>query len=601
MTGVVSRGLSVVDRDADVSTPTRVARWAREQPEVAALSGRGEVLTYAQLYERAGRLATVLRAHGIGRGELVALSLERSPDLVVAALAVLFTGAGYVGVDVDEPDLRLSAILADSGASVVLSRAATRERFVGGAAQVLSIEDALARSVPATEPAEPDPTDVCYVTYTSGSTGTPKGVLVPHRGVANLVSWYRQAFGARPGDRITQLARPSFDAWALEVWPCLANGATLCLAEKSVPDSPAAFAGWLAAEGVTISFLTTALAVEMLDEPWQAPDLALRVMLLGGEKLHRPPRAQLPFRLYNLYGPTEASVVATCGEVPAGAPRDLPPPIGWALPNTRAHVLDERREPVPPGTVGELYVGGTGVALGYLNRPELTDTRFVPDPFAGGDARMYATGDLVRQRPDGALDFIGRVDGQVKLRGFRIELGEVESALNQLAGISEAVVVKHDQDSRLAAYLVPADPADPPDQRRLRQDLALRLPDYMIPQTIELLDALPLTPHGKVDRAALARRPLPGTGNGTGTGGDTAAPTYRTDTERVLAQIWCEVLGITAVDREDSFFDLGGDSLQAMRMATRARGHGIQMGAEDVFENEVLHELAASVSAAAGA
>ncbi|WP_079318994.1 non-ribosomal peptide synthetase [Microbispora sp. GKU 823] len=586
---------SIAVRGAYTSVPSRIAWWAQVQPQRPAIVHAGTVVTYAELYDRARRLAAVLRTRGVTPGTFVALALERSPDLVVAALGVLLAGGAYVGTDVDEPEPRLNAILADSGASLVLTRAARADRFAGGPVPALPVEEALAEEAVADEVAEALPSDAFYVVYTSGSTGRPKGVVVAHEGVSNLVAWYHQAFEVRPSDRMTQLARPSFDAWALEVWPCLSGGATLCLVETRLPESPLDFVRWLAAEQITVCFLTTALAVEMLDQPWASHGAALRVMLTGGEKLHRHPPRGLPFRLYNLYGPTETTVVATWTEVPPRASGDdQAPPIGRPLPGLHAYVLDAERRPVPPGTVGELYVGGVGVARGYLNRPELTAERFLPDPFVPeADARMYATGDLVRELPDGALDFVGRADDQVKLRGFRIELGEVETALNRLAGVREAVVVLHERGDRLVGYVVPEDPGNPPEAGELRRELGLQVPDYMVPHTVTLLEALPLTPHGKADRKALAGRPLP---VGRGTDGDQQ---FRTDTERVLAELWCEVLEVSSVGREDSFFELGGDSLHAMRLANRARERGIRLGADDLFEFDVLHELAASMNAAA--
>ncbi|MFC0863838.1 amino acid adenylation domain-containing protein [Sphaerimonospora cavernae] len=573
-----------------ISVPARIAWWAQVQPHQPAVVHGDRALTYAELYDRACRLAGVLRARGVTRGTLVALSMDRSPELVTAALAVLLAGGVYVGTDVDEPDVRLGAILADSGARLVITRADAAGRFAGGPARPLAVEEASAAEPASGEIAEPMPSDGFYVVYTSGSTGVPKGVLVTHAGVSNLVTWYHEAFEVRPGDRMTQLARPSFDAWALEVWPCLSGGATLCLVDKRLPDSPAEFARWLAAQRVTVCFLTTVLAVEMLDQTWAGYGGALRVMLTGGEKLHRHPPEGLPFRLCNLYGPTETTVVATWTEVPPRASTEEAPPIGRPLPGLRAHIMDSRRRPVPPGTVGELYVGGVGVAQGYLNRPELTAERFLPDPFATGeDARMYATGDLVRELPDGALDFVGRADDQVKLRGFRVELGEVESVLNRLPGVREAVVVLHERGDRLVACVVPADPADPPEPGGLRGDLASRLPDYMVPHVVTLLDALPLTPHGKADRKALAARPLPSVESAAG------ARVFHTETESALAALWCEVLEVGSVGREDGFFELGGDSLLAMRLATRARERGIRLSADDLFEFDVLHELAAFI------
>ncbi|MEU1733451.1 non-ribosomal peptide synthetase [Streptosporangium sp. NPDC020145] len=593
------------------AVPALVARWARARPDHPAIVSAGTELTYGELVERAGRMASVLRSHGVERGTLVPLVVERSAELVVAALAVLFAGGAYVGVDVDEPDARLGAIVADSGAPLVVTRAATAGRLGGGPAKVLAVEELLAADAPVSLPPEASPLppvspspergpslgagplpevtagDVCYVTYTSGSSGTPKGVMVAHGGLSNLVSWYGQAFGVGPEDRITQFARPSFDAWALEVWPCLAWGATLRLVEGRLPDSPADFAEWLARERITVCFLTTVLAVEMFDQPWDLYGHAPRVLLLGGERLRRHPPFGLPFAVYNLYGPTETTVVATWAELdPADVVGGQDPPIGRPLPGLRTHVLDAERRPVPPGTVGELYVAGAGVALGYLRRPELTEERFPADPFTPG-GRAYATGDLVRELPGGALVFVGRADDQVKLRGFRIELGEVETALTRLPGVREAAVVLHERGDRLVGYVVSDGLTEDPGE-----GLAALLPAHMVPQTIVTVERLPLTPHGKLDRDALARRPLPAR-----VAGETG---FLTEAERVLAEIWCDVLDLDEVGRQDSFFDLGGDSLSAMRLASRARERGIRLGAEDVFEHEVLHELAAAVDATAG-
>ncbi|MFF4988030.1 amino acid adenylation domain-containing protein [Streptosporangium saharense] len=569
------------------AVPALVARWARARPDHPAIVSAGTELTYGELVERAGRMASVLRSHGVDGGTLVPLVVERSPELVVAALAVLFAGGAYVGVDVDEPDARLGTIVADSGAPLVVTRAATAGRLGGGAAKVLAVEELLAADAPVCPPLDVTTEDVCYVTYTSGSSGTPKGVMVPHGGLANLVSWYGRAFGVRPEDRITQFARPSFDAWALEVWPCLAWGATLRLVEGRLPDSPADFAEWLAQERISVCFLTTVLAVEMFDQPWDLYGSAPRVLLLGGERLRRHPPFGLPFAVYNLYGPTETTVVATWAELdPADVVGGQDPPIGRPLPGLRAYVLDADRHPVPPGTVGELYVAGAGVALGYLRRPELTEERFPADPFTPGE-RVYATGDLVRELPGGALVFVGRADDQVKLRGFRIELGEVETALSRLPGVREAAVVLHERGDRLVGHVVTDGPVED-----LGEKLAGLLPTHMVPQTIVPVERLPLTPHGKLDRDALARRPLPARA--------TSEAGFLSEAERVLAEIWCDVLELDEVGRQDSFFDLGGDSLSAMRLASRARERGIRLGAEDVFEHEVLHELAAAIGATAG-
>ncbi|MFJ4100271.1 non-ribosomal peptide synthetase [Amycolatopsis japonica] len=564
------------------SAPERFVRWAERAPDRMAVVHGDVAWTYGDLLERVSRLRDVLAANGVGPATRVALLLDRSPELVAATLAVSLSGAAYVGLDLNEPGPRLATMLDDADCRLILTRAADDSRLPEGDHPVLVVDDVLDGQGSTGEFVSPAPGDACYVTYTSGSTGLPKGVLVPHRGLTNLVNWYQETFEVVPGDRMPQLARPSFDGWSLEVWPCLANGATLCIPDEGIRRSAVELARWLCREEITTCFVTTALGVELFGQPWAELGSRLRSLLVGGEKLPAYPPAGLPFRLYNVYGPTETSMLATCGEM--STPRSGAPPIGTPLANVRAHVLDERLSPVPAGAVGELYLGGEGVALGYLNRPELTALKFVDGP----SGRQYATGDLVRVRPGGSIEFVGRVDNQVKLRGFRIELGEVEAAVRSLPGVRDAVAVIHTPESgggRLMAYVRP-DPRRRPDGSGLRARLSEVLPDYMVPTEVTVLDAFPLTPHGKTDRGELARRAPSG-------GGDGDAPA--TDLERVLAELWCEVLSIGSVSREDSFFDLGGDSLTAMRLAARARARGIRLGAEHLFEYEVLHELAAEL------
>ncbi|QKW35608.1 non-ribosomal peptide synthetase [Actinomadura sp. NAK00032] len=579
----------------------RIERWARERPDLPAVRSGGRVLGYGELVAAAGRLAARLRRSGVGRDTLVPLWMEASPELVVAALGVLSAGGAYVGMDVDDPADRAKVILADCAAPVVLTSRALAGEVPASGAEVLIVEDLAAGG--GAPPADPDvrPGDLCYVTFTSGSTGVPKGVLVEHGGVAGLVSWYVREFGIAPGDRMPQLARPSFDGWALEVWPCLGGGATLCLAGRRLPGSPQDLVDWLVRERVTVGFFTTALAVQLLDAHWPGPGGAFRAMLLGGEKLPAPPRVHPPFALHHVYGPTETTMLATCGEIPADAPRDASPPIGRPLPGLTGHVLDERRRSVPDGAPGELHIEGAAVARGYLNRPALTAERFRAGAAPG--SRVYATGDLVRRRPDGALEFLGRTDAQIKLRGFRIEPGEIETAMLAVPGVAGAAAVVHeppgrrDPDARrLVGYWTAARGAVPPDAGEITERLAERLPHYMVPAAIVRLDSLPLTPHGKTDRAALAARE-PARPAERETGRDLA---YRSDTERVLAEVWAKVLGVPEVGRDDGFFDLGGDSLLAMRAAAEARRRGVRLVAEDLFETDVLGELAAALDGRSG-
>lgn len=590
----------------------RILHWAREQPGQPAIVSDAETVSYGELVRRAARIARALRAAGVARDATVPLWLERSADLVACALGVLLAGGAYVGMDVHEPSARAAAILADCDAPAVLTdreHAATLPAPSGGET-VLLIEDLeLGRADddpgPLPEKSGSTPDDLFYVTFTSGSTGTPKGVMVEHGGVACLVDWYVHEFGVGPGDRMPQLARPSFDGWALEVWPCLAGGATLCLAARRLPDSAQDVVDWLTGHGVSVGFFTTALALQLLAARWPEPGAGtMRAMLLGGEKLHAPPAVRPPFRLFHVYGPTETTMLATCGEITDDLPPDASPPIGWTLPGLRGLVLDERLEPVPDGEPGELHLEGFQVARGYLGHPDLTAARFRTAP--GADpairgSRIYATGDVVRRLPGGGFVFVGRTDDQVKLRGFRIEPGEVEAAMLTADGVARAAVVVHEppgetgpEARRLVGYWVARNAAAAPDDDLLKKHLTDALPGYMVPHALVRLDELPLTPHGKTDRRALSARPL------TLSRAEPAEQEYHTPLERRLAELWCSVLGVPSVARDDSFFDLGGDSLLAMRVAAEARRQGLQFGAEDLFETDVLCELAAFLAAPAG-
>ncbi|MFL6162151.1 MAG: non-ribosomal peptide synthetase [Jatrophihabitantaceae bacterium] len=578
--------------DAELVT-ARIGRWARLQPSCPAVVSGRQSLSYGELYARANALAAELRASSVRRDVLVPLWLDRSPELVVGALAVWLAGGAYVGMDTSDPPARISGILADCASPVVLTSQALAGRLPPGAPRAIVVDqpapDVAANAGGRSGPAGPMPSDLSYVTFTSGSTGNPKGALLEHEGVARLVAWYLDTFGIVPGDRMPQLARPSFDGWALEVWPCLAGGATLCVTEQRLPDSAQDLADWLQRERVTVGFFTTALAVQLLQARWPAGG-AMRAMLLGGEKLHAPPAVHPPFKLYHVYGPTETTMLASCGEIAAGAPRDVAPPIGHTLPGLTARVLDEQLRPVPDGEPGELHLSGVAVARGYLNRPELTAERFRADPYAAATgARMYATGDLVRRLPDGQLAFLGRTDNQVKVRGFRIEPGEIEQALMAAAGVAQAAVVVRDdggETRQLVGYWVAAGEAGP-DASALRDHLSRQLPQYMIPHALIRLDALPLSAHGKINRRALAERELLAQADPA----DDPAPALG-PTEQLLAELWGRVLGRAPASRYDSFFDLGGDSLLAMRLANDARRHGLRLGAEDLFETEVLCELA---------
>ncbi|MDQ2586615.1 non-ribosomal peptide synthetase [Saccharothrix yanglingensis] len=525
-----------------------------------AVSGVGGALTHEQLAARAEQVAALLRSHGAGLGSVVALCLPRTPDLVAAVLGVWKAGAAYVPLDPGWPADRLALMLADSGATVLVTDRAFPA--YGGTAVGLADADAFP-TTPTTSPACGE--DLAYVIYTSGSTGTPKGVEVPHRAVVNLLVSFRQLFALGPEDRLAAVTTLSFDISVLELLLPLAAGAEVLVVPAETAGDGAALRSLLVEREVT--------AVQATPATWRLLHAAGGVpagvvtRICGGEALPRDLADDLlsdDALLWNAYGPTETTVWSSAGLVePSPAPVVLGPPIG----NTRLYVLGPALEPVPPGVVGELHIGGSGVARGYRARPALTASRFVPDPFSREPGRrLYATGDLVRHREDGTLEFLGRTDHQVKVRGFRIELGEVEAALVACDGVREAVVLPVDE--RLVAYLVVDDPSvegTPVDGTwaRVRARLAERLPDYMLPATAVLLDAFPLTPNGKTDRKAL---PPPV----WGAGGERVPP--RDAVERVLADVWAEVLGVPEVGVHDDFFALGGHSLLAAKVLARVRG-----------------------------
>ncbi|HEX5759683.1 MAG TPA: amino acid adenylation domain-containing protein, partial [Thermoanaerobaculia bacterium] len=580
-----------------------VAEQAARAPEALALAMGGRRWTYGELNAAANRLARKLRQLGVGPEVPVGVLLERSPELVVAELAALKAGGAYLPLDPAYPPERLAFMLSDAGVAALVTDRALAGRAAGAAVPVLVLEELEAElaALPGGDlPDAAEPGDaagrLAYVIYTSGSTGRPKGVEVAHGGLANLVAWHRQVYGVAAGDRATLLAGPAFDASVWEVWPYLAAGASLHVPDAETRADPERLLNWLAAERVTLAFLPTPLAEAVMELPAPA-GLALSALLTGGDRLRRAPAAGLPYRLVNHYGPTESTVVATAGDVPPAPPdgRAAAPTIGLAIANTRLHVLDRDGNPVPVGVPGELFVGGAGLARGYRGRPDLTAERFVPDAWSGEPgARLYATGDLVRRRRDGELEFLGRTDHQVKVRGFRIELGEIEAVLAAHPAVRQAVVVAREEkdsgEKRLVGYVVPQN-GETVDGDALRAHLAAKLPDYMVPAAFVLLPGLPLTPNGKVDVRALPE-PEP---SAEGEEGHVAP---RTPMEELLAGVWARVVGVPRVGAHDHFFRLGGHSLLATQALSRVRdATGAEVPLATLFEEPVLAGFARAVEA----
>ncbi|WP_455753774.1 amino acid adenylation domain-containing protein [Streptomyces koyangensis] len=569
------------------------ARQAALRPDAVAVATAERQLTYGELDRRANRLAHHLRALGVGPDVPVALFLERDLELLVGMVAVVKAGGAYVPLAPGLPAERLGFIVEDTAAPVVITTGELVDGLPRGTACRAVLLDRDARRIaarPATEPpAEAGPDHLAYLVYTSGSTGTPKGVMVPHRALADLCAWHVDVYDVGPEDRTAQTAGLGFDAAVWEIWPALTAGARIDLPSDAVLGNPAALVEWLTDRRTTVCFLATPLAEVVLEQPAVA-GTHLRTLLTGGDTLHRSPAAGLPFRLVNNYGPTESAVVATAGEAhPAedgGAPA-----IGRPVDNSSAYVLDRYGRPVPTGVAGELHLAGEGLARGYAQRPALTAERFVADPFGPPGSRMYRTGDLVRYRPDGSLDYLGRIDSQVKLRGFRIELGEIENVLAGLAEVSQAAVLVEEvpgRAGRLVAYTVAEEGATVrPEELTARTREVL--PGYMVPARVEVLPAMPLTPNGKIDRRALAAA-----APGTTSPGAHVAP--RTETERALAGIWAEVLSVARVGVEDNFFALGGDSILSLQVVARARRAGLRLLSRDIFRHQTVAALAPHVA-----
>lgn len=541
------------------SAPTD--RGARE----AVRDARGQTLSHANLEARSNLFARALRAHGIGRGDRVGLCLPRSVDLVVAVLAVLKSGAAYVPLDPTYPAHRLQAMAADARLAAVLIEAATAPRLDIPGVPLIDPGDPGFTAGHSSAALTPDtgrdagPDDPAYMIYTSGSTGTPKAVQVPHRAVTNFLASMAREPGLGADDVLFAVTTLSFDISVLELLLPLAVGARVVLASHEQTRDPHALLAAVEGCGATVMQATPSTWRILLEAGWRG-NPRLRA-LVGGEALAVDLAERLVERcgaVWNMYGPTESTVWSTCWRVTR--PRDGIS-IGRPIANTVVHILDDALRPVPIGVPGEIYIGGAGVALGYFRRPELTAERFLPDPFASDSTHMYRTGDLGRWRHDGQLEHLGRLDHQVKVRGFRIEPGEIEAALRDAGDVAQCLVTApamHGGDRRLVAYIVPR-AGRSLQTAELRDALRSRLAEHMVPQHFVALDALPLLPNGKIDRAAL---PVPSTDRPDG-----QAPQQppATDDETIIAAIWRELLGVDVVERTDNFFDLGGHSLLAMR------------------------------------
>ncbi len=605
-----------VDLPAELTVHELFAAAARRVPAAVAVSCGGRLLLYGDLDARADRLARRLARHGVGPEVRVALCLERTPEMVVALLAVLKAGGAYVPLDPSHPAERLGWILEDSGAAILVADRASLAALPRHPAVVI---DPAAVEAGETSPHDGPPVrhsgpqNLAYVIYTSGSTGRPKGVEVVHRGVVNYLASMARRPGIAPRDVILALTTLSFDIAVTELLLPLVVGARLELVDRETAADADRLGAVIDAAGVTLMQATPSTWTLLLEGGWRGrPSL---VTLAGGEALPPVLADRLLERvdsLWNVYGPTETTVWSTLHPMARGDKRVF---IGRPLANTTVDVLERGGEPAPWGVPGELCIGGEGLARGYSGRPDLTAERFIPDPFGGvrppdgaagaaldrgargAGRRLYRTGDLARRLSGGELELLGRVDNQVKVRGFRIELGEVEAALAGLAGVAQAAVVVRQRgagERLLEAFVVPVPAAAPP-PGELRAGLKERLPEYMVPAVFTLLPSLPVTPSGKVDRRALSRL---APGAPAGAPAEPAAEP-RNAAEALLAAIWAAVLGRDRVGIHDNFFELGGDSILAIRVVARARQGGLRFTPRHLFQHQTIAALAASVASAA--
>ena len=592
------------ERRPDVASPGRervcvpelVEQQCQGRPAAIAVAASSSTLSYGALDRLANQLAHRLRQFGVGPDRLVGVYMERSPASVIAMLACFKAGGAYLPLDPSVPAERLAFMLSDANVTAVVCSAVLSQDLPAGSWQTVVFD-----------PTEPEwaagseerlevtvqPEHLAYVIYTSGSTGKPKGVEITHRNLSNLVAWHVRAFGVSAADRASLQAAVGFDASVWELWPYLASGAMVAIPEASVRNHPESLRDWLVANLITIAFLPTAMAEQVLSLRWPK-ELALRTLLTGADTLRRRPDPSLPFRLVNNYGPTECTVVATSGVVVPDASATRPPSIGSAIDGTEIHILDESMHPVKNGDAGEIYIGGDSVGRGYRNNPALTAERFVLNPNAvSQNDRLYRTGDLARFLANGEIEFLGRADEQLKIRGFRVEPGEIVGALDAHPAVQASAVqllgAPGNQEKKLVAYVV-LNAAATVSADELRQALNQRLPDYMVPAVFVKMEALPLTLNGKVDYAAL---PVPAAPNALPEA-QYVAP--RTLVEQRLAAILSPLLRVERVSVKDNFFLLGGHSLLGTQLLTKIRdAFGVDLSLLSLFDHPTLEGMSIEV------
>jgi amino acid adenylation domain-containing protein len=575
------------------TVPSMFSSQATLHPDALAVAWSDGRLTYGELDAWSSALAERLRAFGLAHDEPVGLYFESSVEFIVAALGVWKAGGAYLPIDPAYPAERAAYILSDSGAPIVLTRRGLTSKLGTGSWSTLCIEDvSVAKEREPIASAAVAADDLAYIIYTSGSTGQPKGVEITHGNLLNLVEWHNREFSVTASDRATQVAGPGFDAAVWELWPYLSTGASIHLPSPEARLSAEQLQDWLISEEATITFLPTVMAEEVLRLSWPA-DTVLRFLLTGGDALHIFPPSGLPFDLINNYGPTECTVVATSASVKDPLAGQSSPAIGRPILNTTIYLLEESGREVTEGETGELYISGRSVGRGYRNRPDLTAASFVPVTTSSGTERTFRTGDLARRLPDGQLAFVGRVDDQLKIRGFRVEPDEIACVLNRHPSIVSSAVIACNEgvEKRLVAYVVLA-PGVELWEREVRDLVTRSLPDYMMPASFVLLDRIPVTANGKLDKTA-----LPAATEKNQLRRDSyVAP--RTELEEMVEAIVTPILGLARVSIHDNFFLLGGHSLMGAQVIAKVRDiFGVELSLRNVFECPTVSKLAGRIEA----
>lgn len=571
-----------------------VAQQAKRTPEAIAVVFQENYLSYAELNRQANQLAHHLQARGVGPDVPVGICMERSPELVIGLLGILKAGGAYVPLDPAYPQERLIFMLEDAHIQVVVLQEKLLDRFCAPNASIICVErdrQFIAQQSQEAPCSNVGGANLAYILYTSGSTGQPKGVEIVHANLLNLIYWHQDAFSVTSEDRATQFSSPAFDATGWELWPYLSRGASISFPDEETRITSTLLRDWLVYSGITVSFLPTPVAESVIGLEWP-PETSLRFLLTGADTLHHYPPSNLPFVFINNYGPTETTVVATSGRIDPTEYVEALPSIGRPIANTQIYILDEYLQPVPVATTGGLYIGGDGLARGYHGQQALTAERFIPHPFSTQPgARLYRTGDLARYHVDGSIEFLGRQDTQVKLRGYRIEPGEIEQVFLKHGSVQECVVILREdvvEGGYLVAYVVSKADMELPTVQELRHYAQQKLPSYMVPASIVILEHLPLTTNGKVDRHSL---PVPSL-QVVEWQVQKGEKKFLSPMEELALQVWKQVLRREEIGLQENFFEIGGHSLLATQVAARLRKLvGVEIPLQILFEAPTVAEL----------